>query len=90
MGRYRGKHIPDEYNPGYANVEGMDETWYWYMAGYEDGLDDDYNRKTDETIKRLGQDISSMNEQAAARERVLIDLQRRYEELQKICDTPVT
>jgi len=73
MGRFRGKRTPDEYCEGYSKVEGQEEHWYWYMAGYEDGLLDDYNRQTpaSDEIRRLQQDVSSLLQQAAARERVL-------------------
>lgn len=74
MGRFRGKHIPDEYNSDYAKVEGQEEYWYWYQAGYEDGLQDDYNRQYPVEIKRLQADVESLLMQAAARERVLSGL----------------
>lgn len=71
MGYYRGKRIPDDFDQGYEIREGMEEHWYWYQFGYEDGLADDFNRKTDDEVKRLQADISSLLQQAAARERVL-------------------
>lgn len=84
MGSYRGKHIPDEFNSDYIEVEDQEEHWYWYMAGYEDGLLDDYNREYPIELKRLHQDVASMHQQAAARERVLNGLQDRYEELRAL------
>lgn len=95
MGRYRGKRIPDEYDPGYAKKEGMEETWYWYMAGYEDGLSDDYNREYPKEMETQVKAINSLHETLAAQERVLHSvsaerdiLKRRLEELQTLGNNP--
>lgn len=41
MGRYRGHHIPDEYDPDwnkYAGKHSPGEYWEWWHLGYEDGV----------------------------------------------------
>ncbi len=94
MGRYRGRRIPDEYDPSYHNAEGQEEYWYWYMAGYEDGLSDDYNREYPREMELQSKAINSLHETLAAQERVLHSvsaerdiLKRRLEELQTVGDT---
>jgi len=88
MGRFYGKHIPDEFDPNYSKQEYPKDLEHiaWYHLGYEDGFNaSEYDRiqKADEKLRRENQALRGDLETLSKTKQ---DLAEEYEFIKKITD----
>ena len=81
MGRFLGKHIPDNYDHWWQEREDMPEHEQWWHLGHEDGYQDGYDAGFGDIKKQknLEGQIDSLKELLAANVRVIrADLEKEY------------
>jgi hypothetical protein len=82
MGRLRGHHIPDEYNPFWEEHDVPDHE-AWYYCGHEDGYEVGFQegRNTEETVQKLSREVETLKELLSANVRVMkAEIKKELEE----------
>lgn len=87
MGRFYGKHIPDEFDPDYSQKDYHPELEHiaWYHLGYEDGYSEGnsaYNAEADEKLRR---ENALLKGELVTLSKTKEDMRAEYDFIDKIC-----
>lgn len=87
MGRFFGKHIPDEFISNWTDEKYKDwpEHWHWYMLGHEDGYKEaEFYQigKADEILRRENLRLKG---ELVSLSKTKEDMREEFEFIDKIC-----
>lgn len=87
MGRFYGKHIPDEFISDWTDkkYENEPEHWHWYMLGHEDGYNEAVFYQSKEIDEHLRRENLRLKGELTTLSKTKEDMREEFDFIDKIC-----